>query len=151
MKLQVPLRSSIMIKELPSLDEMEESGSSSMMTKVTEVIEKQQQVKVVTPVNSTEMLSKLLSEGKTYLDDLIKDGVDLSTIRNNNGMSLLHAAAASTSAYRMELIKEVVQRNLLSINDRSKVYSWLISSLYRMVQFLFTLQSTIIIWMLLCF
>lgn len=140
-----------MIKELPSLDEMEESGSSSMMTKVTEVIEKQQQVKVVTPVNSTEMLSKLLSEGKTYLDDLIKDGVDLSTIRNNNGMSLLHAAAASTSAYRMELIKEVVQRNLLSINDRSKVYSWLISSLYRMVQFLFTLQSTIIIWMLLCF
>lgn len=113
-----------MIKELPSLDEIEESGSSSMMTKVTEVIEKQQQVKVVTPVNSTEILSKLLSEGKTYLDDLIKDGIDLSTIRNNNGMSLLHAAAASTSAYRMELIKEVVQRNLLSINDRSKVDSF---------------------------
>ena len=99
--------------------------------------------------NANELMTRMLSEGVSYLDVLLKNYSDLSTLRNSNGMSILHAAAASATLRGIELVKEIVKRNLLSVNDHSKVCLLKIYSLDRRILFLFIMLSIIIIWKLL--
>lgn len=99
--------------------------------------------------NANELMTRMLSEGVSYLDVLLKNYSDLSTLRNSNGMSILHAAAASATLRGIELVKEIVKRNLLSVNDHSKVCLLKNYSLDRRILFLFIMLSIIIIWKLL--
>ena len=99
--------------------------------------------------NANELMTRMLSEGVSYLDVLLKNYSDLSTLRNSNGMSILHAAAASATLRGIELVKEIVKRNLISVNDHSKVCLLKNYSLDRRILFLFIMLSIIIIWKLL--
>ena len=99
--------------------------------------------------NANELMTRMLSEGVSYLDVLLKNYSDLSTLRNSNGMSILHAAAASATLRGIELVKEIVKRNLISVNDHSKVGLLKNYSLDRRILFLFIMLSIIIIWKLL--
>ena len=95
--------------------------------------------------NANELMTRMLSEGVSYLDVLLKNYSDLSTLRNSNGMSILHAAAASATLRGIELVKEIVKRNLLSVNDHSKVVVFENSSLNRRIPYLFIMLFIIII------
>ena len=96
-------------------------------------------------VNANEVMTRMLSEGVSYLDVLLKNYSDLSTLRNSNGMSILHAAAASATLRGVELVKEIVKRNLISVNDHSKVVVFENSSLNRRIPYLFIMLFIIII------
>ena len=96
-------------------------------------------------VNANEVMTRMLSEGVSYLDVLLKNYSDLSTLRNSNGMSILHAAAASATLRGVELVKEIVKRNLISVNDHSKVVVFKNSSLNRRILYLFIMLFIIII------
>ena len=96
-------------------------------------------------VNANEVMTRMLSEGVSYLDVLLKNYSDLSTLRNSNGMSILHAAAASATLRGVELVKEIVKRNLISVNDHSKVVVFKNSSLNRQILYLFIMLFIIII------
>lgn len=96
-------------------------------------------------VNANEVMTRMLSEGVSYLDVLLKNYSDLSTLRNSNGMSILHAAAASATLRGVELVKEIVKRNLISVNDHSKVVVFENHSLNRRILYLFIMLFIIII------
>ena len=96
-------------------------------------------------VNANEVMTRMLSEGVSYLDVLLKNYSDLSTLRNSNGMSILHAAAASATLRGVELVKEIVKRNLISVNDHSKVVVFKNHSLNRLILYLFIMLFIIII------
>ena len=95
--------------------------------------------------NANELMTRMLSEGVSYLDVLLKNYSDLSTLRNSNGMSILHAAAASATLRGVELVKEIVKRNLISVNDHSKVVVFKNPSLNRQIPYLFIMLFIIII------
>ena len=123
-KTHITRRNKLMIQQQPAEEKPKVDWSSvndSMISGLTEALDTQRSKKA-TSANATETLTRILSEGVDYLNLLLEDNHNLSEIRNANGMSLLHAAAASTSPHAMTLIMEVVNRNLLSVNDRSKVW-----------------------------
>ena len=102
-----------------TVDDVQELDAS-VINEISQAIELQSQKAVLSP---SEMLSKLLADGVDYLHTLVENKVDLSTIRNANGMSILHAAAAaSNSSTALPLVEEIVSNNLLSVNDCSKVW-----------------------------
>ena len=96
-------------------------------------------------VNANEVMTRMLSEGVSYLDVLLKNYSDLSTLRNSNGMSILHAAAASATLRGVELVKEIVKRNLISVNDHSKVVVFKNLLMNRQIRYLFIMLFIIII------
>ena len=123
-KIPIVRRNKLMIQQQPAVEKPKVDWSSvndSMISGLTEALDNQR-TKRTAPANATEILTRLLSEGVDFLDHLLEENYNLSEVRNSNGMSLLHAAAASTSPHAMTLIVEVVTRNLLSVNDRSKVW-----------------------------
>ena len=123
-KIPIVRRNKLMIQQQPAVEKPKVDWSSvndSMISGLTEALDNQR-TKRTAPANATEILTRLLSEGVDFLDHLLEENYNLSEVRNANGMSLLHAAAASTSPHAMTLIVEVVTRNLLSVNDRSKVW-----------------------------
>lgn len=68
-----------------------------------------------------ELLSRILAGGVTVLEEEMEKGIELKVVRNANGMSLLHAAAASSSEYAEEIVREVIERRWIDVNDRCKV------------------------------
>lgn len=96
-------------------------------------------------VNANEVMTRMLSEGVSYLDVLLKNYSDLSTLRNSNGMSILHAAAASATLRGVELVKEIVKRNLISVNDHSKVVVFKNVLMNRLILYRFIMLFIIII------
>ena len=124
--------------------------NGSTLTDLNRAFENQRQSQQsIHSVNANEVMTRMLSEGVSYLDVLLKNYSDLSTLRNSNGMSILHAAAASATLRGIELVKEIVKRNLLSVNDHSKVCLLKNYSMDRRILFLFIMLSIIIIWKLL--
>ena len=82
--------------------------------------------KKVVNMSSNEIMTAVLNKGVKELDAMIEKGVDFGALRNSNGMSLLHAAAASSSPNALEIIMEIVRQMLIDVNDRSNVgmLSW---------------------------
>lgn len=71
--------------------------------------------------SSNEMMTAVLTKGVSELNRMIENGVDFGKVQNSNGMTLLHAAAASTNENALSIVKEVVSRMIVDVNDRSKV------------------------------
>ena len=75
-------------------------------------------------LSSNEMMTSVLTKGVGELHRMVENGVDFGKVRNSNGMTLLHAAAASTNENALSVVKELVSRMIVDVNDRSKVGEW---------------------------
>ena len=67
-------------------------------------------------------MNRIVESGLINLKESLENGLDISNLRNKSGMTLLHVAAASSNDYAEPIIQFVLENQLLSINEKSKVF-----------------------------
>lgn len=93
-------------------------------------------------IDTSSQMSKLIQNGESSLKEAIANGLDVKTLKNKLGMTLLHAASASPNEHAESIVKHILDTHLLNVNEKCKVSIFeRIES--RMDHSLFTSLSTI--------
>ena len=83
---------------------------------LTQALEKQRQIDVSSQMN------RFIQNGVNDLNEAIQSGLDIQSLRNKYGMTLLHVAAASSNEHASSIVQYIVDHQLLNVNEKSRVH-----------------------------